>query len=67
MKWCRFKYQNEIGHGIIENNMISPISGNPFSKYKKKEILLVYFRKGHCDIFYENFFIANGSTNPDVF
>ena len=22
MKWCRFKYQNEINHGIIENNMI---------------------------------------------
>ena len=20
MKWCRFKYQNEINHGIIENN-----------------------------------------------
>ena len=37
MKWCRFKYQNEINHGIIENNMIFPISVNHFSKYKKKE------------------------------
>ena len=42
MKWCRFKYQNEINHGIIENNMIFPISGNPFSKYKKKEIPLSF-------------------------
>ena len=37
MKWCRFQNETKKSFGIIENDHIVPIIGDPFTNYKKSD------------------------------
>ena len=37
MKWCRFYNEEKISFGIIEDNLIIPVSGDPFNGFEKTD------------------------------
>ena len=34
MKWCRFQVGNTTSYGMIENETVTQVEGNPFAGHK---------------------------------
>ena len=35
MKWCRFQSGQKVAYGIIDNDMVTEVTGSPFENYAR--------------------------------